>query len=159
MPDKDQHPAHIEDCMICQKHRGEIVVQGGAIHSDRVLYIGHASKPANQNDSYPGILVIEPRRHIPGPEDLSNQEAQAIGTQIARLSKALIACTDAEHVYIFRLGHHVPHLHIFLVPRYPGTPREYWGVRVDEWPDGPRATPQEVEDLCDRIRSFLIDQA
>jgi len=145
--------------MVCRKHRGEIVVPGGAVFSDRLIYAGHASMPVGQTTAYPGILVIEPLRHISGPEDLTDREARALGVQLARLSKALMACTDAEHVYIFRFGHHVPHLHIFLVPRYPGTPREYWGVRVDEWPDGPRAAPHDIEALCDRIRSFLLDRA
>ncbi len=131
---------------------------GGAVFVDALVYAGHTSIPADETLAYPGILVIEPRRHVPGPEDLTDQEAMSIGLQIARLSRALKGCTDAEHVYIFRLGHHVPHLHVFLVPRYPGTPRQYWGVHVDEWPDGPRADAQEIEALCTKLRSFLQDQ-
>ncbi len=148
-----------DDCLICRKHSREATAPGGAIYSDPLIYAGHASFPADETVTYPGILVIEPRRHIPGPEDLTDDEAVAIGLQIARLSRALKARTDAEHVYIFRLGHHVPHLHVFLVPRYPGTPRQYWGVRVDEWPEGPRANAQEIEALCTGLRSFLQDQA
>jgi len=41
------------------------------------------------------------------------------------------------------------------VPRYPGTPREYWGVRVDEWPGAPRGDLEEIADLCERLRNGL----
>ena len=158
MAENSELPQPSDVCLICQKHRGYHAVPGGAIHVDRLIYAGHASIPADDKTAYPGVLVIEPRRHIPGPEDMNDQEAEAMGLQIARLSRALKACTDAEHVYIFRLGHHVPHLHVFLVPRYPGTPREFWGVRVDEWPEGPRANASQIEALCEQLRSFLVAQ-
>jgi histidine triad (HIT) family protein len=51
---------------------------------------------------------------------------------VARTARALKAVVGAEHVYSFVLGHHVPHLHIHVLPRYPGAPREFWGTRVDE---------------------------
>jgi diadenosine tetraphosphate (Ap4A) HIT family hydrolase len=159
MAENEIYPLPVEDCMVCRKHRGEIEIPGGAVHSDRLIFVGHAAMPADGSETYPGIFIIEPLRHIPGPEDLTDQEARALGIQMTRLSKALRACTDAEHVYIFRFGHHVAHLHIFIVPRYPGTPREYWGPRVDEWPDGPRATSKEIDELCERVRSFLHNQA
>jgi diadenosine tetraphosphate (Ap4A) HIT family hydrolase len=158
MAKKSKSRQSSDDCLICRKHTGGATTPGGAIYSDPLIYAGHASFPADETVTYPGILVIEPRRHVPGPEDLTDDEAVAIGLQIARLSRALKARTDAEHIYIFRLGHHVPHLHVFLVPRYPGTPRQYWGVRVDEWPEGPRANAQEIEALCKGLRSFLQDQ-
>jgi histidine triad (HIT) family protein len=61
----------------------------------------------------------------------------------------------AEHICMFVMGHHVPHLHIWVVPRYPGTPREYWGFRVDEWPEASKGGAEEIEILCDRIRERL----
>lgn len=60
-----------------------------------------------------------------------------------------------KHVYSFVLGHHVPHLHIWLVPPYPGTPPEYWPMRLAEWPDAPSGGRSEIEALCSRIRSHL----
>ena len=49
-------------------------------------------------------------------------------------------------------------MHIHLVPRYPGAPREYWGVHVDEWPDAPHGGPQEMAALCARLRAHLGKQ-
>lgn len=99
--------------------------------------------------------MLEPKRHVQGLPDLTEPEAQAIGLQAVRLSRALKACLEAEHVYAFVLGDQVAHLHIHLVPRHPGAPPEYWGVRVDEWPAAPHGGPQQIEALCARIRDHL----
>ena len=147
------------DCFVCQKHRGEIRVPGGAIYEDDLAYVGHASIPEGQTTAYLGSLVVEPKRHVPGLADLTDLEAQRIGLLIARLSRALKACERAEHIYLFVFGHRVPHLHIWVVPRYPGTPREYWGMHVDEWPEAPRGGPQEIADLCERIRVHVENEA
>jgi hypothetical protein len=104
MAKKSKSRQSSDDCLICRKHTGGATTPGGAIYSDPLIYAGHASFPADETVTYPGILVIEPRRHVPGPEDLTDDEAVAIGLQIARLSRALKARTDAEHIYIFRLG-------------------------------------------------------
>jgi hypothetical protein len=55
----------------------------------------------------------------------------------------------AEHVY----SSVVDHLH--LLPRYSGTPREYWWPRLDEWPDAPMGGTLEVTRLVDEIRARL----
>jgi histidine triad (HIT) family protein len=143
------------DCFICRKHRGEILIPGGAIYEDDLVYAGHASIPEGQTTACLGSLLVEPKRHVPGLADLTDHEAQAVGLLITRLSRALMAGESAEHIYAFVLGHNVPHLHIWVMPRYPGTPREYWGTRVDEWPEAPKGGPQEIAALCERIRNHL----
>jgi hypothetical protein len=60
---------------------------------------------------------------------------------VNRLARALKEVAEAEHVYRFVFGDGLTHLHVVLAPRYAGTPREYWGVRLREWPDAPRAGP------------------
>ncbi|NIS79925.1 MAG: HIT domain-containing protein [Anaerolineales bacterium] len=148
--------AHSEtDCFVCLKHRGEILVPGGAVYEDQLIYVGHASISDDETEIYLGFLMVEPKRHVPGMAELDDVEAGAIGRMITRLSRALKEREGAEHVYLFRLGHHVDHLHLWVVPRYPGTPREYWGLRVDEWPQAPRGDADAVEALCERIRRFL----
>ena len=99
--------------------------------------------------------MVEPRRHTPGLAELTDEEAQALGLLVARLSRALKESEGAEHVYAFVLGDRVPHLHVHLVPRYPGAPPEYWGVRVDEWPGAPRGDADAVHALCLRLRRYL----
>jgi pimeloyl-ACP methyl ester carboxylesterase/diadenosine tetraphosphate (Ap4A) HIT family hydrolase len=143
------------DCYVCQKHHGEVAVPGGAIYEDDLIYIGHAAVPDGETTAYLGALLIEPKRHIPGLASLTNAEAQRIGLYVAHLSRALQNGEGAEHVYQFVMGHHVPHLHVWLVPRYPGTPRDYWGTRVDEWPDAPKGGPVEIAAMCTRIRAAI----
>jgi histidine triad (HIT) family protein len=43
-----------------------------------------------------------------------------------RASRALREAAGAEHVYAQVIGDRVPHLHVHLLPRYPGTPEDYW---------------------------------
>jgi diadenosine tetraphosphate (Ap4A) HIT family hydrolase len=144
-----------QNCLICRKHHGLVSVPGGAIYADRLAYAGHAQIRGGQSAAYLGYLMLEPKRHAPGLADLTDEEAQALGLLAARLSRALIASEGAEHVYAFALGDRVPHVHIHLVPRYPGAPEKYWGIRVDEWPQAPRGGPQEIEALCTRLRDQL----
>jgi diadenosine tetraphosphate (Ap4A) HIT family hydrolase len=143
------------DCFICCKHRGEVSIPGGAIYEDDLVYAGHAQIREGQTTAYLGYLMVEPKYHAPGLADLRDADAQALGLLVARLSRALKAREGAEHVYAFVLGDLVPHVHIHVVPRYPGAPREYWGVHVDEWPEAPRGGPQEMAALCARLRQRL----
>jgi histidine triad (HIT) family protein len=142
-------------CFICQKHRGLLGVPGGPIYQDELVYAGHAQISPGEEAAYLGYLMAEPKRHVPGLADLTDREAAALGILIARLSRALRHSEGAEHVYAFVLGDRVSHLHVHLVPRYPGAPAEYWGVHVDEWPGAPRGGSAEVEALVHRVRDCL----
>ena len=145
----------MSDCLICAKQRGEFVVPGGAIYADEWVYASHAHFAVGQDTAYLGWLVVETRRHIPGLAELSDAEGQALGLLATRLSRALKAITNAEHVYAFVIGHGVPHMHMHLLPRYPGTPREYWGMRIDEWPEAPQGDEWQIAALCEQVRTFL----
>ncbi len=65
---------------------------------------------------------------------------------------------DTECIYTAVLGHHVEHLHVWLFPRYPGTPPELWGTDVFKWRDAPKANGSEIEALCQHIRDHLALQ-
>ena len=144
-----------QDCLICRKHGGEVQVPGGAIYEDNLFLAAHASIPESESQTYLGTILLEPKRHAPGLADLTDQEAALLGPLIARLSKALKRSEGAEHIYLFVFGHHVDHLHIWLLPRYPGTPRDYWGTRVNEWPDSPRGGAAAVAELTRRLSEQL----
>ena len=78
-----------------------------------------------------------------------------MGCLITRLSRALKQSEGAEHIYLFVFGHHVDYLHVWLILRYPDTPREYWGTKVDEWPGAPRGGSHAVAELPNRLREKL----
>ncbi len=124
------------------------------IATDDLMVLAHVLPDAPGNDGAPvylGHLVVEPRRHVPGLADLTPDEAAALGRWAAMAAKAL----RAEHVYSSVVGHQVDHLHLHLVPRYPGTPREFWWPRLDEWPDAPLGGNAEVTQLVGEIRARL----
>jgi diadenosine tetraphosphate (Ap4A) HIT family hydrolase len=144
------------DCIICRKHLIE-PPPGGVIYEDDLLYAAHSPLVADEREHYLGHLLLETRRHTPGLATLTDDEAKALGLWSAWLAAALVASEGAEHVYSFVMGHHLPHMHIHLWPRYPGTPREYWGGRLDAWPGAPRGGPQQMAALTERLRRELAN--
>jgi histidine triad (HIT) family protein len=146
----------VTECVVCRKHRGAISEPGGATDDDDgVVRAGHRLLDPDGESAYLGYLFIEPNLHAPGLADLTNDEARALGALASRLSRALVQCAGADHVYAFVFGDHVPHLHVHIVPRYPNTPREYWGVEVNRWPEAPRGGHEAIASLCDRLRDYL----
>ncbi len=145
-----------QECLICRKHANVADLPGGAIYEDDLLFVCHG--PGGEQGAYLGYLFIETRRHVATLDRLDVNEAATVGVLAARLAQALKATEGADHVYAFVLGDAVPHFHLHIVPRYPGAPREFYGPRVDEWPDAPRGGPDEVAALCARVRRWLLDR-
>jgi hypothetical protein len=50
----------------------------------------------------------------------------------------------------------VAHLHVVVAPRYPGTPREYWGVRLRDWPGAPQVDEREMRMLVADLREHVV---
>jgi histidine triad (HIT) family protein len=143
----------MEACVFCSIQRGLVPAAGGPVYEDDLVYAHHYH--SREERTYLGHLMLETKRHTPGFADLTSAEAQAVGLLIARLSSALKACTDAEKVYAVFYGEVTPHLHVHLTARYPDTPAEYLRWNVEEWPDAPRGTEDEVAALCAKLRAAL----
>jgi diadenosine tetraphosphate (Ap4A) HIT family hydrolase len=144
-------------CFVCDKHADPNLLPVGV---DELVVVTHVAPDAPGNDGKPvylGHLVVEPRRHAPGFADLTDVEAAAVGVWAARAGRALRA-SGAEHVYSMVVGHQVDHFHQHLVPRYPGTPREYWWQRLDEAPDARLGGPAEVDRVVRNLRAHLGEQ-
>jgi histidine triad (HIT) family protein len=150
----------VPDCFVCRKHqeRGPLL-PGGPVAEDELVLVSHIVTGEvlgrEGTTAYLGHLLVEPRRHAPGLADLNDAEARAVGWWCAAASRALRDVAGAEHVYAVVLGDAVPHLHVHLMPRFPGTPREYWGTRVDEWPRARRGGAAEIGDLVRDLRDYL----
>src|SRR3954447_9060389 len=148
----------MSDCFVCGKHLDMESVPGGELISDEHVVVSHLpliTPQGNADSVYLGHLVVEPRRHMRELGDLTPDEAASLGRLSARASAALTESEGAEHVYAAVIGHGAEHLHLHLLPRYPGTPREFWWVRVDDWPDAPRGDAAEVDALAGRLRRVL----
>jgi len=147
-------------CFVCRKHRERgPLLPGGPVAEDELVVVSHIITPdllgGQGTTAYLGQLLVEPRRHAPGLADLTDPEARAVGLWCARASRALREVAGAEHVYAAVLGDRVPHLHVHLLPRFPGTPREYWGTQVNHWPQGRRGTAAEIGALVHELRGYL----
>lgn len=152
------------DCFVCRKHRerGKLM-PGGAVAEDDLVVVSHIVTPdvlgRDGTTAYLGHLFVEPRRHAPGLADLTDAEARSVGWWCARASRVLREAAGAEHVYAAVIGDGVPHLHVHLLPRFPGTPREYWWTRVDEWPHARRGDGADITEFVHGLRSHLAEHA
>lgn len=150
----------VTDCFVCRKHRDRgPLIPGGPVAEDELVVVSHLVTPnllgREGTTTYLGQLVVEPKRHAPGLADLTDAESQRVGLWASRASRALRDVAGAEHVYAMVIGDGVPHLHLHLKARYPGTPREYWWTRVDEWPGTRRGDIDEIGAFVRELRSGL----
>lgn len=99
MPTNNQEE---QNCFICEKHKGNITVPGGAIYEDELVYVGHVHW--DSEETYLGYVMIDIKRHVPGLAELTDEEAKRFGLISSRVSKALKASEGAEHIYTFVSG-------------------------------------------------------
>jgi histidine triad (HIT) family protein len=151
------------ECFVCRKHREQgPLLPGGPVGEDELVIVSHLAPAAPDRPSGPvylGHLLVEPRRHAPGLADLTDAEARVVGWWCTQASRALREAAGAEHVYAAVIGDKAAHLHVHLLARYQGTPREYWWDRVDEWPDARRGTQPEIATFVAGLRGFLAENA
>jgi diadenosine tetraphosphate (Ap4A) HIT family hydrolase len=150
------------DCFVCRKHRDRgPLMPGGPIAEDDLVLVSHIvtadALGRSGTTAYLGHLLVEPRRHAAGLADLTDAEARAVGWWCTRASRALRDVAGAEHVYAAVIGDGVPHLHVHLRPRYPGTPREYWWTGMNQWPQARRGDAAQIADLVHDLRVYLAD--
>jgi histidine triad (HIT) family protein len=145
------------DCFICRKHRGELAVAGGPVVDDDRLFASHAWETPDgvPEEVYIGHVFVETKRHAASFADLTAEEAGAVGRLAASLSAALKDALGADYVFAAVIGTGVPHFHLHLLARYPGTPAELDWTRVDEWEGAPRGGEAEVAEAVGRIRASL----
>jgi histidine triad (HIT) family protein len=147
-------------CFVCRKHRDRgTLMPAGPVAEDDLVVVSHIVTPnalgRQGTTAYLGHLFVEPRRHAPGLADLTDAEARSVGWWSTQASRALRDVAGAEHVYAAVIGDAVPHLHVHLLPRFPGTPREYWWTRVDEWPEARRGDATAIAAFVDELRAYL----
>lgn len=104
-------------------------------------------QPVDGGSVMRGRLIIEPKRHVVNPEDLTAHEFSNMGLLLQQAMVTLKKSLHAEHVYFFRINDLVAHFHFHVVPRYPLTPKEFWGLKITDWPEYPQINSLEVESL------------
>jgi len=140
------------ECRICAKHRGQGPLGGELVARVDGFWVYHA--PVGKDGRAPlGYLFIESDRHAPYLDDLTIEEAEALGRLRTRLAAALRTEVAPEHVFAAVVGRGEPHFHEHLFCRHPDTPRDIPWHRSDEF--APRAEADEVADLAKRLAHRL----
>jgi diadenosine tetraphosphate (Ap4A) HIT family hydrolase len=84
------------------------------------------------NTSLPGWLVLVARRHIEAMDELTEEEAVALGQLIRRASIALKQVVDCQKTYVIQFAEHPdhPHVHFHIVPRMANMPIERRSINI-----------------------------
>jgi len=142
----------MENCIICQKHQAP---DNTIIHETDNFIIAHYLTSKENPTMYKGHVFIEPKRHITCYSQINDAESAELGSLVQKTGKALKEELKAEHIYMFSIMHMAPHLHIHMVPRYEGTPKEYWDREVHNWPNAPKLNAEEIKELSIKLGTFF----
>src|ERR1700722_9721126 len=140
------------ECFLCHKHQHLETYVGEVIAERDGLIVSHFPFLPDEKATK-GHLIIEPRRHITDLSEMNDSEAGALGALARDATRAVKTQLKAEHVYFFRINDKVAHLHFHLVPRYSGTPREFWGPRIMDWPDREIVNLSQIQALARRLKA------
>jgi histidine triad (HIT) family protein len=113
-----------------------------------------------------GQSLVIPRRHAPTLFDLTEEESVAIMSAARRIGRALVAALRPLGVLLYQnngvySGQEVPHFHLHVVPRQPGSD---WGVgppqlatleRRTRSTPRPLASAEQLRATADSIRGHL----
>ncbi len=70
-----------------------------------------------------GWTIVDLVRHAATLDELSPEEAGALGVLVAQAAAAIRAATSCERVYVLAFAEAARHVHVHLVPRHEGDPR------------------------------------
>jgi len=142
------------DCIICGKHKRDNPSVGGSIYEDDYVYLSHY--PLDETgQAHLGHLILEPKRHITGMEELNEQEQLSLIKTLTNAHHALKKVVNVDRIYTFSIGEQARHLHFHLIPRYDSTPKEFYGTRLMEYTGDRTSDEAKVKDLSVRIKSMI----
>ena len=149
-------PAAVPACDICRIH-GDAARYGDLeCHRGALWLVRHHPLPS----PLVGWTFLCATRHVQGPADFTDAEADGFGRAMRTVSAAVRSITGCDRVYAIAFGQGAPHLHVHLVPRFDaeeGT--RAWNVadwyRAVERGERPAADPAAVADFVRRLRSAL----
>ena len=153
------------DCVICRAQDGDAELSRVEVWSDDLWRL---TTSVGEGEVIAGFSYLEPRRHISDISALDGDEAATFGPTLARVTSALKAETGSELVYIYVFGGGIPHLHLHLLPHTEGdaaaTAMIRGELKEEKLPSGatqiisvdfPSLSPEEIDDLVERLRTRL----
>ena len=72
--------------------------KGGLIYENKLIVVTHAFLFGDEKDHYLGNAFVDTKRHLPGIDDLTKAEAEAIGWFTSLTAKALTATLGFDHL-------------------------------------------------------------
>jgi diadenosine tetraphosphate (Ap4A) HIT family hydrolase len=90
----------------------------------------------------PFVGILEPREHVDGPRDLSDELLAEMGVLLARVERAVLAVDGVERVHILRYGEGAAHLHWWFMARPTGMRQTASGFAMI-WDDVLPVTPED----------------
>lgn len=154
----------MEPCFFCELARG---TQGWNILVQDPLTM----TVLNGRQHEPGQCIVFPKRHAATLLDLSAHEAAAIMLAAQRIARSITRLLAPEALLLYQnngvlAGQEVPHFHLHVVPRTPGSD---WGVgpphlaRVQERQRPARHDHTVVTDeklaMVERLRKQVADES
>lgn len=108
----------------------------------------------------PGWLVLVARRHIVAIHEMTEEEAEELGTLIRWVSIALKEVTGCLKTYVIQFAEAAehPHVHFHVIPRMADQPRERRSTRIFEYlgvPEEERVSEETMNTLAARIQGYL----
>ncbi|HEX5943903.1 MAG TPA: hypothetical protein VFY66_16590 [Anaerolineales bacterium] len=109
------------DCFLCRKHEGqETTPPGGYIYEDEHWMLCHAPPKLGPL----GTLFIESKRHFLDYAEMTDEEADSLGSVMRKVYHVLKLHTKAERIYQVTLIEGIPHFHSWLVPHRKEDPEK-----------------------------------
>ncbi len=145
-------------CAVCAKHLSLEGLPGGVIYQNEFIFVAHFplfSEPSAFKPHY-GHIILDLKRHITSPAVMTDEEASQVGLWLQRISHFLERDLAAEHTYQFRIGDKTPHLHFHIVPRFPDTPHELWGIYLFESPVSRKADTVDIQNISAKMRQAFL---
>ena len=106
------------------------------------------------NSSLEGWLIVAPLRHVESLDELTTDEAVALGTLLRGASIALKAVTGCAKTYVmlFAEAEGFAHLHVHVVPRMPDQPDDRRGPAVFGYlSDKKTLAPERRDEIADAL--------
>lgn len=142
-------------CKICEKHKRSQKGAPGDLISERNGWRLYHYPVVRGERVIRGHLLLETIRHIEDMAELSETEAMEMGSYILSAIQVMRGYLEAEHIYMFRINDKVPHVHVHLIPRYKGTPKEFWGTNITNWSEGPRVGVDGARKIIHDLRGLI----
>lgn len=116
-------------CLACDVLAGRIEPPGGTIYEEEGWVVDHSISPV----ALTGWLIVKPRRHVENIGDLTEDEAARFGPISRSAAAAVQKALGAERVYVCSFGEEWRHVHVHVVPRYPGMEPISWKLLGEMW--------------------------